>query len=71
MGVNLVILQYICKYIYIYIYIYIYMYNLDEFQSTGTHWIALYVKGNNGSASYDATYFENLSWTYPKRKENS
>ena len=24
-----------------------YVINLDEFKSTGTHWIALYVNGNN------------------------
>ena len=30
---------------------------LDEYESIGTHWIALYVNGNNGSASYDAAYF--------------
>ena len=28
------------------------------FKSIGTHWIALYVKSNIGSASYDATYFD-------------
>ena len=26
--------------------------NLDEYKSIGTHWIALYVNGNNGSATY-------------------
>ena len=25
--------------------------NLDEFESIGTHWISLYVNGDNGSAS--------------------
>ena len=25
--------------------------NLDEFESIGTHWIGLYVNGDNGSAS--------------------
>ena len=24
-----------------------YVINLDEYESTGTHWIALYVNGNN------------------------
>ena len=26
-----------------------YVINLDEFKSTGTHWIPLYVNNNNGS----------------------
>ena len=26
-----------------------YVINLDEFESIGTHWIAFYVKGDNGS----------------------
>ena len=34
--------------------------NLDDFQSIGTHWIALHVNGNNGSASYDAIYFDSF-----------
>ena len=34
-----------------------YKINLDEYTSIGTHWIALFVNSNNGSASYDATYF--------------
>ena len=34
-----------------------YVRNLDEYKSIETHWIALYVNGDNGSASYDATYF--------------
>ena len=36
-----------------------YVVNIDEFKSIGTHWIALYVNGVNGSASYidvNATY---------------
>ena len=28
--------------------------NLDKFKSIGIHWIALYVNGNNQTASYDA-----------------
>ena len=35
-----------------------YVINLDEFKSIGIHWIALYVKGNNGRSSYDAIYFD-------------
>ena len=34
--------------------------NLDEYQSIGTHWIALYVKGNNRRTSYDAIYFDSF-----------
>ena len=37
-----------------------YVINLDEFNSIGTHWIALYVNGNNGSASYDAVHFDSF-----------
>ena len=35
----------------------VYVINLDEYKPIGTHWIASYVNGDNGSASYDATYF--------------
>ena len=39
--------------------------NLDEYESTGTHWIAFYVDAKN------MTYFEkSWSWTYSKL-ENS
>ena len=31
--------------------------NLEEFTSSGTYWIALYVNGNSKRASYDAVYF--------------
>ena len=34
--------------------------NLDEFKSIETHWIALYVSGNNGRGSYYAIYFDGL-----------
>ena len=37
-----------------------YLINLDEFKSIWTHWIALYVNGNNRSASYDAIYFDSF-----------
>ena len=41
-----------------------YTINLDEYKSTGTHWIALYVNGNNRSASYDVTYFGSFGVEY-------
>ena len=34
--------------------------NLDEYQSIGTHWIALYGNGNNTGASYDAIHFDSF-----------
>ena len=34
--------------------------NLDEYKSIGTDWIALYGNGNNGSVSYNATYFDSF-----------
>ena len=37
-----------------------YVIKLDDYKSTETHWIALYVHGNNWSASYDATYFDSF-----------
>ena len=37
-----------------------YVINLDEFKSTGTHWIASYVNGNNRRAACDAIYFDSL-----------
>ena len=36
------------------------MIHLDKYKSIGTHWIALYMNGNNGNASYDATYFDSF-----------
>ena len=38
----------------------VYVINLDEYKSVETHWIALYVNGNNGSASYNATHFHSF-----------
>ena len=35
-----------------------FMINLDEYESIGTHWIALYVNGNNRRESCDAIYFD-------------
>ena len=37
-----------------------YVTNLDEFKSIRTHWIALYVNGNNKRAYYDAIYFHSF-----------
>ena len=37
-----------------------YVINIDEYKSIGNHWKALYVNGNNGSASYDAIYFDSF-----------
>ena len=37
-----------------------YLVNLDESKSIGTHWIALYLNGNNESVFYDATYFNSF-----------
>ena len=33
---------------------------LDEDKLIGTHWIALYVNGNNGRASSDTIFFESF-----------
>ena len=37
-----------------------YVINLDEFKSIGTHWRAVHVNGNNGSANYDVIYFDSF-----------
>ena len=37
-----------------------YVINLDEVKSIVTHWIILYVNGNNGRTSYDAIYFDSF-----------
>ena len=37
-----------------------YVINLDEYKSFETHWIALYVNDDNGTASYNATYFDSF-----------
>ena len=37
-----------------------YVITLDEYGSIGTHWIALYVNGNNRRASYNAISFDSL-----------
>ena len=38
----------------------VYSINRDEFKSIGTHWLALYVNGNNGNTSYDVIYFDSF-----------
>ena len=45
-----------------------YVINLDEFKSVGTHWIALYVKSNNGSRSYNAIYFDSFGVEHVPRE---
>ena len=37
-----------------------YVINLDGCKSIRTHWIALYVNDDNGSAFYGATYFDSF-----------
>ena len=37
-----------------------YVINLDLYELIETHWIAFYVNDDNGSASYDATYFDSF-----------
>ena len=44
-----------------------YVINLDDYKSTETYWIALNVNGDNGSASYDTTYFERFEVECSKR----
>ena len=38
----------------------VYVINMDEYKSTGTHWIGLRVNGNNMGASIDAIYFDSF-----------
>ena len=42
--------------------------NLDKDESIGTHWIALYVNGNNRRASCDAIYFDALEFNIFQKK---
>ena len=37
-----------------------YVKNIDDFKSIVTHWIALYVNGNNRRASYNAIYLDGI-----------
>ena len=37
-----------------------YVIRFDEYESIGTHWIALFVNGNNRRASYDAIYCDSF-----------
>ena len=47
-----------------------YVINLGEYKTIGTRWIVLYVNGNNGSACYDATYFDSIGVEYiPKENK--
>ena len=41
-----------------------YVSSLDEFKSIGIHWIALYVNGDDGSTSYDGTYFDTFGFEH-------
>ena len=34
--------------------------NLDEYETVGSHWIALYVNDDNRRASYDTIYFDSI-----------
>ena len=48
-----------------------YIINLDKFKSIETHWIALYMNGNNRRASYDAIYFDSFGVEHiPKEIKN-
>ena len=38
----------------------VYVINMDEYKSTGPHWIALHVNGDNMGASIDAIYFDSF-----------
>ena len=46
-----------------------YVINLDEFKSIETHWIALYVNGNNASIRFDNVWILLywIYWLYVKR----
>ena len=43
-----------------------YLINLDEYESVGTHWKALYV-----NESHNVTYFDNFRVSYSKEIKNS
>ena len=45
-----------------------YVINLGEYESIGTHWIALYANGNNRRASYDAIYFDSFGVGHIQKK---
>ena len=45
---------------------------MDKCKSIRTHWIALYVNGNNGRASQDAIYFDSFGVDHiPKELKGS
>ena len=48
-----------------------YLINIDECKSVGTHWVALYVHGNDGRASCDATYFDSFGVEYIHKSKSS
>ena len=37
-----------------------YVINLDEYKSIGNYWVAFYVSGSNGTASYNVIYFDSF-----------
>ena len=41
-----------------------YVINLDDYQPTGAHWIALFLNGDNGSASYGPAYFDSFGFEH-------
>ena len=45
-----------------------YVINLDEYKSIGSHWITLYVNGNNIRASYNAIYFDSSGVKHISKK---
>ena len=45
-----------------------YVINPDKYKSIGTHWIALYVNGNNRRESYDAKYFDSFGVEHVLKK---
>ena len=50
----------------------VYIINFDEYESIETHWIALYVNGNNRRVSYDAIHFYSFGVEHiPKETKES
>ena len=46
------------------------MIDFDDYKLIGTHWIGLYVNGNNGSASYDAVCFDSFGGEHIPKETN-
>ena len=46
----------------------LYVINLDEYESIGTHLIALYMNGNNRRASYNAICFDSFGVEHIRKK---